>query len=257
MKMYSTMEISKSHQHLRSFLESNNVVGLAEALFDRVPGVLFFVKDCQRRFVYVNQSLSDLFGLSRKADVIGKYDSAYCDEYVESMFKKDDESILKHGVHIRNKIELVTTMNGALKWHITNKIPIYKKSGDICGIAGVTREYEDDRIKQPREHVALDEVIRFIGEHYAEELSTQRLAGIAGLSISALGRNFKKTFHITPAQYISRYRVQQACRLLSQSGRSMASIAHDCGFCDQSHFNRIFRKIIHATPSSYRRRYRC
>ena len=82
------MKISKSHQHLKSFLESNNVVGLAEELFDRVPGVLFFVKDCQRRFVYVNQSLSDLFGLSHKADVIGKYDSEYCDEYVESMFKK-------------------------------------------------------------------------------------------------------------------------------------------------------------------------
>jgi transcriptional regulator GlxA family with amidase domain len=172
------------------------------------------------------------------------------------MFKKDDESILQQGVHIRNKIELVTTMSGVLKWHITNKIPIYKKSGDICGIAGVTREYEDGRNRDPHEHAALDEVIRFISEHYSEELSTQRLAGIAGLSISAFGRNFKKTFHMTPAQYISRYRVQQACLLLSQSGRSMASIAHDCGFCDQSHFNRIFRQIIHATPGSYRKRYR-
>lgn len=250
------MKTSKSHQHLKSFIESNNVVGLAEELFDHVPGVLFFVKDRQRRFVYVNQGLSDLFGLGRKADVIGKYDSEYCDEYVESMFKKDDESILEQGVHIRNKIELVTTMNGVLKWHITNKIPIYGGCGYICGIAGVTREFEDDRISEPREHAALDKVVRFINKHYSEELSTQRIAGIAGMSISALGRNFKKTFHITPAQYINRYRVQQACRLLSQSGRSMASIAHDCGFCDQSHFNRIFRQIIHATPGSYRKRYR-
>ena len=250
------MKLSKSQQQLKFFLDSNNVVGLAEELFDRVPGVLFFVKDRHRRFVYVNQSLSDMFGLSRKADIIGKYDSEYCDEYVASMFRKDDEAVLTQGVPVRNKIELVTTKSGALKWHITNKIPIYSQLGEVCGIAGVTREFEDDRASEPREQTALDRVVRFVNKHYSEELSTDRLAGIAGLSVSALGRNFKKTFHITPAQYISRYRVQQACRLLSQSDRSMASIAHDCGFCDQSHFNRIFRQIIHATPGSYRKRYR-
>ena len=140
------MELSKSHQQLKSFLESNAVVGLAEELFEHVPGLLFFVKDRQRRFVYVNQSLSDMFGLSRKADIIGKYDSEYCDDYVEKMFKQDDEAILTQGVHIRNKIELVTTMNGVLKWHITNKIPLYTQAGEICGIAGITREFEDDRI---------------------------------------------------------------------------------------------------------------
>ncbi len=250
------MELSKSHQQLKAFLESNRVVGLAEELFEHVPGLLFFVKDRQRRFVYVNQSLSDMFGLSRKADIIGKYDAEYCDDYIEKMFKKDDDAILSKGVHIRNKIELVTTMNGVLKWHITNKIPLYTQAGEICGIAGITREFEDDRIAGAGEHRALDKVVRFINEHYSEELSTARLAGIAGLSISALGRNFKKTFHITPAQYISRYRVQQACRLLSQSEVPMANIAHDCGFCDQSHFNRIFRQIIHATPGAYRKRYR-
>ena len=250
------MELSKSHQQLKSFLEANQVVGLAEELFERVPDLLFFVKDRQRRFVYVNQSLSDMFGLNRKADIIGKYDAEYCDDYVEKMFKKDDEAILTKGVHIRNKIELVTTMNGVLKWHITNKIPLYSRTGEICGIAGITREFEDDRIAAHCEHLVLEKVIRFINENYSEELSTARLAGIAGLSISALGRNFKKTFHITPAQYINRYRVQQACRLLSQSDVSMANIAHDCGFCDQSHFNRIFRQIIHATPGSYRKRYR-
>lgn len=248
--------MSKSHQQLKSFLESNRVVGLAEELFEHVPGLLFFVKDRQRRFVYVNQSLSEMFGLSRKADIIGKYDAEYCDDYIEKMFKKDDDAILSKGVHIRNKIELVTTMNGVLKWHITNKIPLYTQTGEICGIAGITREFEDDQIAGAGEHRALDKVVRFISERYSEELSTARLAGIAGLSISAFGRNFKKTFHITPAQYISRYRVQQACRSLSQSEVPMANIAHDCGFCDQSHFNRIFRQIIHATPGAYRKRYR-
>ncbi|MEO0452529.1 MAG: AraC family transcriptional regulator, partial [Verrucomicrobiota bacterium] len=195
-----------------------------------------------------------MFGLKRKAEIIGKYDTEYCDDYVESMFRQDDESILNRGVHIRNKIELVTTMDGVLKWHITNKVPLYTRNKQIRGIAGITREFKREGATA-HQHPALGRVIRFINEHYFEELSTSELASVAGLSISALGRNFKRTFHMTPAQYINRYRIQQACRLLSESDQPIASIASDCGFYDQSHFNRTFRNVIHSTPGSYRRRY--
>ena len=248
------MKLSKSRQHLKSFLEENQIFSMAEELFEYVPGLLFFIKDDQRRFVYVNQGLSDMFGLARKADIIGKYDTEYCDDYVESMFREDDEAILQHGTHIRNKIELVTTMDGVLKWHITTKVPLYARDGKIRGIAGITREFKGDR-SAAHQHPALGKVVRFINEHYAEELSTTKLASVAGVSISSLGRNFKKTFHMTPAQYINRYRVQEACRLLSESDQPIASIASDCGFYDQSHFNRTFRNIIHVTPGSYRKRY--
>ena len=62
--------------------------------------------------------------------------------------------------------------------------------------AGVTREYEDDRIKQPREHVALDEVIRFIGEHYAEELlRNDSQALLVYRSVRLVG--ISKNLHIT------------------------------------------------------------
>ena len=117
------MKLSKSRLHLKQFLEENDIVSLAEELFEYVPGLLFFVKDRERRFVYVNQGLSDMFGLAHKADIIGKFDTEYSDEYLERMFKKDDEMILNEGISIKNKIELVTTMDGVIKWHITSKVP--------------------------------------------------------------------------------------------------------------------------------------
>ncbi len=246
--------LSKSRQHLKQFLEANDIVTLAEELFEYVPGLLFFVKDRERRFVYVNQGLSDMFGLSRKADIIGKFDTEYCDEYVERMFKKDDEMILNEGVSIRNKIELVTTLYG-IRWHITSKVPLVARDGTVRGIVGVTREFKSDSAAAVQ-HPALSKVLKYIAENYARAIHITDLASVAGLSVSALGRNFKKSFHLTPAQYINRYRISQACVLLSEGDTAIAEIATACGFYDQSHFSRTFREIIHATPAAYRNRYR-
>lgn len=249
------MKLSKSRRHLHKFLEKSAIISLAEELFEYTPGLLFFVKDRQRRFVYVNQGLSEMFGLGRKAEIIGKYDSEYCDEYVESMFRKDDERILQEGITIKNKIELVTTLNGVIKWHITTKTPLWTRAVEIGGLAGVTREFESDRATLLR-HPALGRVIDHINRHYSRTLSASELASVAGISISALGRNFKRSFHLTPVQYINRCRVSQACNLLSNTDTPIASIASDCGFFDQSHFSRTFQSILHATPGAYRNRYR-
>ena len=249
------MKLTKSRQYLRQFLDDQNIISLAEELFEYTPGLLFFVKDRQRRFVYVNQSLSEMFRLGRKAEVIGKMDREYCDEYVEEMFRKDDERILREGVTIKNKIELVTTLNGVIKWHITTKTPLWNCSGEVAGLAGITREFETDRKILPQ-HPALARVIDYINHNYSRVLSSDELASVAGISISALGRNFKRSLHMTPVQYIKRYRVNQACSLLSNSDTPIALIASQCGFFDQSHFSRTFQDILHATPREYRRRYR-
>ncbi len=247
------MKLSNSRLHLKKFIEEQQITSLAEELFEYLPGLLFFVKDRERRFVYVNQGLSDMFGLKRKAEIIGKFDTEYCDEYVDQMFRKDDERILNEGAVIKNKIELVTTLDGVLKWHITSKVPLYSREGDIRGIAGITREFKSD--SPATQHQALNRVIQFVNDNYTREIHADELASVANLSVSALGRNFKKSFHMTPAQYINRYRINQACILLSESDLPIAHIAASCGFYDQSHFSRTFLTIIHATPGAYRKRY--
>jgi AraC-like DNA-binding protein len=249
------MKLSKSRQHLHNFLEKHEIISLVEELFEYTPGLLFFVKDSQRRFVYVNQGLSEMFGLNRKADIIGKFDTEYCDEYVESMFKQDDETILKQGITIKNKIELVTTLNGVIKWHITTKAPLWTRDGRVGGLAGVTREFESDQTTQ-LQHPALGKVIDYINHNYSRALTSAELASVAGISVSALGRNFKRSFHLTPGQYINRYRVSQASKRLSNSDTPIASIASECGFFDQSHFSKTFQSILHASPGAYRKRYR-
>jgi transcriptional regulator GlxA family with amidase domain len=52
----------------------------------------------------------------------------------------------------------------------------------------------------------------------------------------------------TPADYVQRLRVRAACDLLRDQDTSLAGVAVDCGFSDQSRFTRTFKKIAGATP---------
>ena len=50
-----------------------------------------------------------------------------------------------------------------------------------------------------------------------------------------------------------RIRVERAARLLRETDESLAGVANDAGFCDQSHMNRTFRRILGRTPAAVRR----
>jgi transcriptional regulator GlxA family with amidase domain len=61
---------------------------------------------------------------------------------------------------------------------------------------------------------------------------------------------------MTPLDYLRTVRVQAAQRMLAGTTTSIAAIAADTGFTDQSHFTRRFRQSTGLTPAAYRRRFR-
>jgi transcriptional regulator GlxA family with amidase domain len=103
---------------------------------------------------------------------------------------------------------------------------------------------------------SFDQVLSYIRDHYQTSLSNADLARVSGLSVRAFERRFKHTFQDTPQAYIRRLRVRIACRLLVYTERSLAEIAIDSGFADQSHFNHEFRRQLGRTPGDYRLHYR-
>lgn len=91
---------------------------------------------------------------------------------------------------------------------------------------------------------------------YAEPLSVQTLAGVAGVSVPHFGTLFKKATGWTPHQYLLHVRVEKAREALRESSVTVAQIAHHVGFSSQSHLNAAFRKIMGMTPAQYRVRLR-
>ena len=56
---------------------------------------------------------------------------------------------------------------------------------------------------------------------------------------------------LTPHAWLVRLRLERACAALAGSGLSVAQVAAEVGFYDQSHFNRAFRVAYGAPPSAY------
>jgi AraC family transcriptional regulator len=52
---------------------------------------------------------------------------------------------------------------------------------------------------------------------------------------------------------VRRLRVEAACGQLAEGDRTLAEIAQEAGFCDQSHFHRVFRRQVGMTPAAFRR----
>jgi len=77
------------------------------------------------------------------------------------------------------------------------------------------------------------------------------LAAHAGLSRYHFIRAFHARTGMTPHAYQTDQRIQQARRLL-RAGAAPARVAHDLGFADQSHFQRVFKARVAVTPGQYR-----
>ena len=166
-------------------------------------------------------------------------------------YVRDDRRVLETGECIVDRVELAPDPHNSITWFLTTKIPLYGRHGDILGVACIARGLGDAREKlQPytEMNAALDHVQR----HYARPVTVEELARQVHLSPSQFNRRFKRLFQITPARHLLNVRIHAACHLLSTTRQTIASIAQEAGFYDQSHFSRSFRRVMHCSPGAYR-----
>ena len=114
----------------------------------------------------------------------------------------------------------------------------------------------EQRAQAKEQDVKLKTMLQYIHTHYAEPICVKQLAAEAYASNRDCFRMFQKTLHMTPVEYIRRYRLQKACRQLAETKNSVTGIACDCGFGTCSYFGKIFREYFSCTPTEYRRKWR-
>ena len=95
--------------------------------------------------------------------------------------------------------------------------------------------------------------LSLIHERYNEKLSLDDLAKEARMSKSTFVRKFIYICKLTPAEYITRKRIEVAINMLISSNASVSEIAEKVGFYDTAHFSRTFKKLNSVTPLEYRK----
>ena len=100
---------------------------------------------------------------------------------------------------------------------------------------------------------AVARLLDWASAHLDEELSVQRLAGVAHLSVRSLIRRFRTTTGTTPAAWVRSRRVNAARDLLESTTLPIERVAEKCGFGSVVTMRQAFRQTTGTSPSAYRR----
>jgi AraC-like DNA-binding protein len=223
----------------------------AEALFDQLSDVVFFVKDTRGRYVVVNRTLALRCGCRDKAELIGRLPVDVFPAELGPAYAAQDQYVVQTGEAIHSRLELHLFANRMQGWCLTDKIPLRDRAGQIIGLAGISRDLRAPDTRHPvYERIA--EAVAFVQQHYAEALRLEDLAQLARLSVDQLERYFQRIFDLTPKQLIIKTRLDAATRLLA-GDESIAAVAYACGYADHSAFSRQFKATVGLSPGEYRR----
>jgi AraC-like DNA-binding protein len=226
-------------------------------LFDYLEDTPLWMKDEAGHYEWANVAFLLNFGVKTRAEIIGRTDYDFCTEVLANQYRMDDERVLR-GERILSRVELVGRFNHTARWCVTSKVPLRDPQGNIVGTAGVTRPLNRDNTNgtpAPPIGSPLSVAIRFITQNYADRITNEDLAKSCGLSVRAFERQFQAAYNVSPHDYIRQLRVRMSCSALVFSRKSLAEVATEYGFADQSHFTKEFRRFMNETPRAYRVRY--
>lgn len=224
---------------------------VAEALFDALPEVVFFLKDSTGRYVVVNRTLADRCTGGDKARLIGRRPEDLFPAALAASYAKQDEAVLKTGRRVEGALELHLYPGGVAGWCLTTKLPLRDPEGRITGIAGISRD-----LNAPGERAGgyadLVPVLEHMRRHFDESLRIEELAAMAGFSVYQFEQRVRRLFQMSPLQLLHKHRLDEATRLLRETDLSLGEIALQTGWCDQSAFTRHFSRYAGIAPGRYR-----
>ena len=91
-----------------------------------------------------------------------------------------------------------------------------------------------------------------IHEQFAGSLSLSSVAEIVGVHAAHLAKMFRKHYGCSVGDYVRRLRLDHCAQLLTQSEKTLSTIALAAGFYDQSHFAHLFKLRFGVTPGAFR-----
>lgn len=112
---------------------------------------------------------------------------------------------------------------------------------------------EENRVRGPRGQgpLTLAPAVSYVESNYREKVSAAQAAERCRLSPFQFSRLFKETYGLTFQEYLLRFRIREACRLLRNPNAQVADVAHLVGFSDPSYFGKVFRRYTNLSPSRF------
>jgi PAS domain S-box-containing protein len=112
---------------------------LLNALMESSPDTIYF-KDTSSRFLRVNRAQAEVLGLGSPEEAIGKSDfDFFTPEHAKEAFE-DERLIIESQKLVVDKIERIRRGDGTYRWVSATKVPMMNESGEVIGLAGISRD---------------------------------------------------------------------------------------------------------------------
>lgn len=102
----------------------------------------------------------------------------------------------------------------------------------------------------------LRKVVDFVRAEFGCAITVREMAEQVGMSEYHFAREFKRSLGLTPRQYFTQCRLEEARRLLRTTELQVSEVARRVGFTSASHFAEVFRKRVGLRPREFRERHR-
>lgn len=104
-----------------------------------------------------------------------------------------------------------------------------------------------------QDHLRIQKMLDYIHMHFSGSITLSDIAKTAAIGERECLRCFQRTIHLSPIQYLLKYRIMQGANiLLEHPSRTISEVAALCGFDSPSNFSKMFKRFYNCTPRQYR-----
>ena len=94
----------------------------------------------------------------------------------------------------------------------------------------------------------------FIVKNYSNKITVNDISKYIGLNRSYFGSIFKKHTSMSPQEFLIKFRLEKAAKLMSNEKLNISDIARSVGYDDAMLFCKTFKKHYGMSPTEYRRK---
>lgn len=221
-------------------------------------GSLCIINQKQSHRIYSNEENNCVFQSLVIEPTIFTSDKDIYNKYIETILLDENFSHIVFSPNNRSIKDIVNFMN-AIEELENSKLDAYELSviayiHMIFQNLYVIHERIKNKISEPINTDALiyRKMSDFVYKNYFQKLSLDDIAISGNISRSKCCLIFKKYAQNSPIDFLNLYRLEVSTSLLENTNDSVSSIAIDCGFGQQSYYNRLFLREYNMTPKEYR-----
>lgn len=167
----------------------------------------------------------------------------------------DNQHLIVHNNHIHELREIVVSMLAHNKLSYSNEMFIQGKLYEFFSYFAKSADIPYEEKVNTNYNTYIDKAILYIQNNYQNYVTVTEIADYLSLNRSYLTTLFKQHLHMSPQQFLLKYRMMKAEDFLTNTNLTINQIAYSCGYGNQLSFSKAFHNTHDMSPRHYRKLY--